>query len=106
MAMKSRLVLEKKRKKTNSNFPKKKELPQQTNPPSTPVTELFPPGEFPEAIYGEQHLKKVHRQVWKYVVSIVKPEMLMTDIRETLENSVRKLISENGLQAGIAFPSI
>ncbi|VVB09888.1 unnamed protein product [Arabis nemorensis] len=40
-------------------------------------------------------------QVWKYVRSIVKPEMLMTDIRETLENSVRKLISENGLQAEV-----
>ncbi|VVA98480.1 unnamed protein product [Arabis nemorensis] len=30
------------------DFVKKKKLPQQTNPPSTPVTELFPPGEFPE----------------------------------------------------------
>lgn len=29
----------------------------------------------------------------------------MTDICETLENTVRKLISENGLQAGIAFPT-
>ncbi|VVA90779.1 unnamed protein product [Arabis nemorensis] len=40
-------------------------------------------------------------KVWKYVRSIVKPEMLMTDIRDTLENSVRKLISENGLQAEV-----
>lgn len=29
----------------------------------------------------------------------------MTDLCETLENTVRKLISENGLQAGIAFPT-
>jgi methionyl aminopeptidase len=37
--------------------------------------------------------------------SILKPGMLMTDLCETLENTVRKLISENGLQAGIAFPT-
>ena len=37
--------------------------------------------------------------------SIVKPGMLMTDICETLEDTVRKLISENGLKAGIAFPT-
>ena len=29
----------------------------------------------------------------------------MTELCETLENTVRKLISENGLQAGIAFPT-
>ena len=37
--------------------------------------------------------------------SILKPGMLMTDLCETLENTVRKLISENGLEAGIAFPT-
>ena len=35
----------------------------------------------------------------------MKPGMLMTDICETLEDTVRKLISENGLKAGIAFPT-
>jgi hypothetical protein len=29
----------------------------------------------------------------------------MSDLCETLENTVRKLISEDGLQAGIAFPT-
>lgn len=29
----------------------------------------------------------------------------MTELCETLENTVRKLISENGLEAGIAFPT-
>lgn len=48
---------------------------------------------------------EVHRQVRKYMRSIMKPGMLMIDICETLENTVRKLISENGLQAGIAFPT-
>ena len=37
--------------------------------------------------------------------SIIKPGMLMIDLCETLENMVRKLIKENGLQAGIAFPT-
>ncbi|PRQ46606.1 putative methionyl aminopeptidase [Rosa chinensis] len=48
---------------------------------------------------------EVHRQVRKYIRGILKPGMLMTDLCETLENTVRKLISENGLEAGIAFPT-
>ena len=46
-----------------------------------------------------------HLQVRKYVRSIIKPGMLVIEICETLENTVRRLISENGLQAGIAFPT-
>ncbi|KAH9726424.1 methionine aminopeptidase 2B [Citrus sinensis] len=112
---------------------KKKELPQQTDPPSIPVVDLFPSGEFPEGEiqqYKDDNLwrttseekrelerlekpkynsvrqaAEVHRQVRKYIKSILKPGMLMTDLCETLENTVRKLISENGLQAGIAFPT-
>ncbi|KAG6390761.1 hypothetical protein SASPL_148506 [Salvia splendens] len=113
--------------------PKKKEPPQQTDPPSIPVVDLFPSGEFPEGeiqqykddnlwrttseekrelerlekpIYNSvRQAAEVHRQVRKYIRQIVKPGMLMTDLCETLENTVRKLISENGLQAGIAFPT-
>ena len=47
----------------------------------------------------------MYGQVRKYIRSIAKPGMLMTDLCETLENTVRKLILENGLQAGIAFPT-
>ena len=47
----------------------------------------------------------INFQVRKYVRSIVKPGMLMTDVCETLEDIVCKLISENGLKAGIAFPT-
>ncbi|KAK3428476.1 hypothetical protein EUGRSUZ_E00006 [Eucalyptus grandis] len=124
-------VTKKKKKKNKSK--KKKELPQQTNPPSIPVAELFPSGEFPEGeiqqykddnlwrvtseekrelerlqkpIYNSvRRAAEVHRQVRKYIREILKPGMLMTDLCETLENTVRKLISENGLQAGIAFPT-
>ena len=53
------------------------------------------------------HLYNVNMacQVRKYMRSIVKPGMLMVELCETLENLVRKLIRENGLQAGIAFPT-
>ncbi|XP_030442738.1 methionine aminopeptidase 2B isoform X1 [Syzygium oleosum] len=124
-------VAKKKKKKNKSK--KKKELPEQTDPPSIPVAELFPSGEFPEGeiqqykddnlwrvtseekrelerlqkpIYNSvRRAAEVHRQVRKYIRGILKPGMLMTDLCETLENTVRKLISENGLQAGIAFPT-
>ncbi|KAG2282475.1 hypothetical protein Bca52824_053695 [Brassica carinata] len=106
---------------------------QQTKPPTIPVVKLFPSGEFPEGeiqqykddnlwrttseekrdlerleklIYNSvRQAAEVHRQVRKYVRSIVKTGILMTDICETLEDTVRKLISENGLKAGIAFPT-
>ncbi|KFK37233.1 hypothetical protein AALP_AA4G231200 [Arabis alpina] len=121
-----------KKKKKNKNKKKKNSL-QQTDPPSIPVIDLFPSGEFPEGEiqqYKDDHLwrttseekremerlqkpiynslrqaAEVHRQVRKYMRTIMKPGMLMIDIVETLENNVRKLISENGLQAGIAFPT-
>ncbi|KAK1581037.1 hypothetical protein Q3G72_002453 [Acer saccharum] len=54
---------------------------------------------------SEADQKKLKIQVRKYIKSILKPGMLMTDLCDTLENTVRKLISENGLQAGIAFPT-
>ncbi|GFP91952.1 methionine aminopeptidase 2b [Phtheirospermum japonicum] len=57
-------------------------------------------------LYNSIHkAAEVHRQVRKYMKTIIEPGMLMTDLRETLENTVRKLISENGLQDGIAFPT-
>jgi methionyl aminopeptidase len=36
---------------------------------------------------------------------IVKPGLSMTEMCETLENSVRSLIKANGIEAGIAFPT-
>uniref|UniRef100_A0ACD6ADA0 Uncharacterized protein n=2 Tax=Avena sativa TaxID=4498 RepID=A0ACD6ADA0_AVESA len=122
----------KKTKKSRAKLKKKDPL-QQTDPPSIPVDELFPSGDFPEGEIQEykndnlwritseekreqERLQKpiynsvrraaeVHRQVRKYMRSIVKPGMLMIELCETLENMVRKLIKENGLQAGIAFPT-
>lgn len=39
-------------------------------------------------------------QVRKYMKSIIKPGILLFDMCETLENTVRRLIEENGLDAG------
>ena len=36
---------------------------------------------------------------------VIKPGILMSDLCETLEGTVRKLIDERGLEAGIAFPT-
>ncbi|KAD3640377.1 hypothetical protein E3N88_29600 [Mikania micrantha] len=122
-----------KKKKKKNKSKKKKETKEQTDPPTIPVAELFPQGNFPEGEiqqYKDDNLwrttseekrdlerlekpmyesirqaAEVHRQVRKYMRSIIKPGMLMVDLCETLENTVRKLISENGLQAGIAFPT-
>ncbi|CAI7911213.1 unnamed protein product, partial [Closterium sp. NIES-53] len=105
----------------------------QTDPPSVPVKDLFPDGLFPQAEicdYKDDNLwrktsaekreqerlefpilndlrqaAEVHRQVRKYMRGVIKPGMLMTDLCETLEDTVRRLIAANGLQAGIAFPT-
>ncbi|CAB1345981.1 unnamed protein product [Coregonus sp. 'balchen'] len=48
---------------------------------------------------------EAHRQVRQHVRSFIKPGMTMIDICERLENCSRKLIKENGLSAGLAFPT-
>ncbi|KAG6544363.1 hypothetical protein Mapa_014197 [Marchantia paleacea] len=121
-----------KKKKSKSKSKKKKGLVQ-TDPPSIPVKDLFPNGEFPEGetqAYKDDNLwrstseekreqerlekpmyntvrqaAEVHRQVRSYIRKYAKPGVAMVDICETLEDMVRKLIAENGLKAGIAFPT-
>jgi len=106
---------------------------QQTYPPTVPIRLLYPNGNYPlgeiqeyinensyrttseekrnmerlnEDLYKDVRLAaEVHRQTRKYANSYIKPGMLMTDICEGIENTVRKLIEENGLQAGIGFPT-
>eukprot|EP00898_Chlorokybus_atmophyticus_P001622 jgi/Chlat1/2460/Chrsp171S00135 len=120
-------------KKKKKKKPKKKTPLQQTDPPTIPMTQLFPDGNYPEgelheykddnrwrttseemrererleaSVYSDvRRAAEVHRQTRKYMKSIVKPGMLMTDICETLENTVRTLIEAKGLEAGIAFPT-
>ena len=106
---------------------------KQTRPPSTPVRELYPDAKYPageilphhehnlwretdeekrelerleENLYNEaRQCAEVHREVRQYISDWVKPGMKYIDVCETLENSVRKLIEERGLEAGVAFPT-
>lgn len=106
---------------------------KQTEPPSIPLERLFLDGVYPEGewqpykqdqrwretneekralersqydmINEVRQAAEVHRQVRSYIRKIAKPGIAMIDICETLEGSVRSLIQENGLAAGIAFPT-
>jgi methionyl aminopeptidase len=105
----------------------------QTNPPTKPVSVLFPNGIYPEGeiqeysddstqritsaekreserlqrdIYNDvRRAAEVHRQVRKYAQTIIKPGIRLIDMCEQIENLNRKLVEENGLKAGIAFPT-
>nr|KAG5686346.1 hypothetical protein BaRGS_008360 [Batillaria attramentaria] len=111
---------------------------EQTDPPSIPVCELFPDGNYPEGqicqypvgqdnrtakdrstdeekraldraqtyLYQEmRQAAEAHRQTRKYMQKYIQPGMTMIDICETLEGISRKMINENGLEAGLAFPT-
>lgn len=47
---------------------------------------------------------EVHKQVRQYAQKVIKPGMLMIDIAEMIEDMVRTLVEENGLEAGLGFP--
>jgi len=125
---------------TNGQQPQSKPAKKQTDPPTIPICELYPTGNFP---IGEilEHPKpkdldnttainrmtseekkaldqahtdfykdlrqaaEAHRQTRKYVQSWIKPGMKMIDIAEKLEACSRQMIKENGLEAGLAFPT-
>ena len=106
---------------------------EQTTPPSIPIKQLYRNGTFPEGewqsykddqrwretsaekreldrlqwdmINEVRQAAEVHRQVRRYIATIAKPGILMIDLCEKLENMVRQLIDERGLEAGIAFPT-
>jgi len=125
--------------KKKKNKKKKDATPtQQTDPPTLPISQLFPNGQYPvgqimdhpiaqtdakakdrfsseEAraidrvqldMYNEiRQAAEAHRQTRQHIQKWVKPGMKMIDICEELENTARKLINENGLEAGLAFPT-
>ncbi|KPJ11316.1 Methionine aminopeptidase 2 [Papilio machaon] len=130
---------EKKKKKKNKNKGKTSGKTQ-TNPPTIPIAELYPDGNFPEGqimdhgpaegidertakdrftseekraldrmhqdIYQEiRHAAEAHRQTRKYIRDWIKPGMTMIQICEELETTARRLIGEDGLKAGLAFPT-
>ncbi|XP_077452494.1 methionine aminopeptidase 2-like [Stigmatopora argus] len=117
---------------------KKKAVKGQTDPPSVPICQLYPSGDFPkgeeceyppskdgrsaawrtsneekraldlanEEMWSDfRQAAEAHRQVRSYVRSWIKPGMTMIDICEKLEDCSRRLIKENGLHAGLAFPT-
>ncbi|PNF18389.1 Methionine aminopeptidase 2 [Cryptotermes secundus] len=57
-------------------------------------------------IYNEvRHAAEAHRQTRQHIQKWVKPGMTMIGICEELESVARKLIQEDGLKAGLAFPT-
>ena len=107
---------------------------KQTNPPTIPIAQQFPDGKFPlgeimdhprdenrkrttAAEYREKErlftmdyeaLRKAaecHRQVRRHAQSFIKPGMKMMDICNEIENTNRRLIEANKIEAGIAFPT-
>ncbi|XP_068630177.1 methionine aminopeptidase 2 [Battus philenor] len=131
---------EKKKKKKSKNKSSKAAGKTQTNPPTIPIAELYPDGNFPEGqimdhghaegiddrtakerftseekraldrmhqdIYQEiRQAAEAHRQTRKYIRDWIKPGMTMIQICEELESTARRLIGEDGLKAGLAFPT-
>lgn len=57
-------------------------------------------------MYNEiRQAAEAHRQTRQHIQRWAKPGMTMIQICEELENTARKLINENGLEAGLAFPT-
>ncbi|KAJ9601639.1 hypothetical protein L9F63_000172 [Diploptera punctata] len=57
-------------------------------------------------IYNEVRLAaEAHRQTRQHIQQWIKPGMSMIEICEELESVARKLIQEDGLKAGLAFPT-
>lgn len=48
---------------------------------------------------------EVHRQVRAYAQSFIQPGIKLSDMCERIEECNRRLVKENGLQAGIGFPT-
>jgi len=112
---------------------KKKSKSVQTEPPTVPITKLFPNNTYPigeewdykddnlwrvtseekrekerrdENIYLDMRRSaEVHRQVRQYAKKVIRPGMTMVEICETIENGTRALVEENGLEAGVGFPT-
>ena len=59
----------------------------------------------PELYASVRHASEVHRQVRHYAQSFIQPGIKLSDMCERLENTNRQLVRENGLQAGIGFPT-
>lgn len=62
--------------------------------------------EDPEQTYQTiRQAAEVHRQVRQAARKYIKPGMAMTDIANYIEDGVRALVEENGLESGLGFPT-
>ncbi|KAK1255385.1 hypothetical protein MKX08_009380 [Trichoderma sp. CBMAI-0020] len=127
-----------KKKKKRKPKKKKKNATSQSEPPRVMVSQLFPNKTFPkgeEVEYKDdnsyrttneekRHLDnlnsefladyreaaEIHRQVRQYAQKVIKPGQSLTEIAETIEDSVRALTGHAGLdegdalKAGMGFP--
>ena len=108
---------------------------KQTVDYTIPVSQQFPDGNFPtgqimehngdhnnfrissaecrakeQALFEDDYKKlrraaEVHRQVRKYAQSFMRPGMSIMEITNRIEETNRRLIEKEGLNAGIAFPT-
>ncbi|KAH7648596.1 methionine aminopeptidase [Cryptosporidium bovis] len=106
---------------------------KQTFPPTVPVNKIYKKNEYPEGEKIEytgtnsyrtssQELKnieenyvpdysslrraaEVHKQVRKYMQSVVKPGIKLMDLCNTLEEKTKELVSADGLNSGWGFPT-
>jgi methionyl aminopeptidase len=62
--------------------------------------------EDPEITYNNiRRAAEVHRQARSYARKSIKPGMTMTEIAESIEDCTRALVEENGMEAGVGFPT-
>jgi methionyl aminopeptidase len=62
--------------------------------------------EDPETTYNNiRKAAEVHRQVRQHARKTIRPGMSMTEIAENIEAGTRALVEENGLEAGVGFPT-
>ncbi|KAJ1609327.1 hypothetical protein OJ253_1603 [Cryptosporidium canis] len=106
---------------------------KQTCPPTIPVNKIYPKNEFPEGeiieytgdnsyrIVSDELKKKendhtpdysslrraaeVHRQVRKYIQSVIKPGIKLVDLCNILEAKTKELVAAEGLKSGWGFPT-
>ncbi|THV01412.1 peptidase M24A, methionine aminopeptidase [Dendrothele bispora CBS 962.96] len=62
--------------------------------------------EDPETTYSHiRRAAEVHRLVRQHARKHIRPGMTMTEIAENIEDGTRALVEENGLDAGVGFPT-
>jgi methionyl aminopeptidase len=62
--------------------------------------------EDPETTYENiRRAAEVHRLVRRHARKTIRPGMRMTEIADNIEDGIRALVEENGLESGIGFPT-